>query len=161
MSESVKKIAVSCDEYGHLVEVLLALLRERGYEPIYFGPQAGDDPQDWPLVTKLAIDEVLQQNVEEAIVMCWTGTGCSIVANKIPGIRAALCLDAKTAEGAKVWNHANVLALSQRVTSEEVLKEILDVWFATPFSTDEWNVTQIRRVNALDDHRGAGIAENQ
>lgn len=76
------KIAVSCDEYGHLVDALLALLRKRGYEPIYFGPHAGEEAHDWPLVTQQAIDQVLKGKTTEAIVMCWTGTGCTIVANK-------------------------------------------------------------------------------
>ena len=67
-------------------------------------------------MTQKAIDEVIHGNAHEAIVMCWTGTGCSIIANKNSGIRAALCLDAQTAEGARIWNHANVLALSQRKT---------------------------------------------
>ena len=71
------------------------------------------------------------------------GTGCTIVANKIPGIRAALCLDAETAKGARIWNHANALALSQRATSAAVLEEILNAWFDTPCSTDQWNVTQM------------------
>ena len=153
MSTRSDKIAVSCDEHGPLVEVLLTLLRKRGYEPVYFGPQEGEDAQDWPLVTKEAIDQVLQGKAAEAIVMCWTGTGCSIVANKMPGIRAALCLDAKTAAGARTWNHANVLALSQRVTSAAVLEEILDAWYETPLSTDEWNMAQIDRVNGMDAHR--------
>ncbi len=153
--ERLKKIAVCCDEYGHLVEVLLTQLRKRGYEPIYFGPKAGEESQDWPIVTKSAVDQIVQGNAEEAIVMCWTGTGCSIVANKIPGIRAALCLDAATAQGAKKWNHANVLALSLRGTSEGVLEEILDAWFHTPFSNDEWNVTQVGFVNELDHHRSS------
>ncbi len=144
------KIAVSCDEYGHLVDVLLDLLRKRGYEPIYFGPHAGEEAHDWPLVTQQAIDQVLKGQAAEAIVMCWTGTGCTIVANKMPGIRAALCLDAETAKGARIWNHANALALSQRATSAAVLEEILNAWFDTPYSTDQWNVTQIDRVNDLD-----------
>ena len=150
MSTGLNKIAVSCDEYGPLVEILLALLCKRGYEPVYFGPQEGEDSQDWPIVTQAAISQIIQGKVEEAIVMCWTGTGCSIIANKMPGIRAALCMDAKTAAGARTWNHANVLALSQRMTSPAILEEILDAWYETPLSTDEWNVTQIDRVNALD-----------
>ena len=71
-SVMLTKIAVSCDEHGHLVDVLLALLRKRGYEPIYFGPHAGEEAHDWPLVTQQAIDQVLKGKAEEAIVMCWT-----------------------------------------------------------------------------------------
>ncbi|MCY4205449.1 MAG: RpiB/LacA/LacB family sugar-phosphate isomerase [Bacteroidetes bacterium] len=155
MGAKSSKVAVSSDEHGQLVDVLLLLLRKRGYQPIYFGPKAGEEAQDWPLVTKDAVELVLRGKAAEAIVICWTGTGCSIVANKMPGIRAALCLDAETARGARKWNHANVLALSQRVTSIAVLEEILDAWYDTPVSTDEWNVTQIERVNAMDNQRNS------
>lgn len=144
------RIAVSTDEHTHLVDYLLAELKNRGHEVIYHGPNAGEHSHDWPEVTLEAVREVTAGKADEAIVMCWTGTGCSIVANKVPGIRAALCPDAETARGARIWNHANVLALSLRATSEPIVKEILDQWFATPFSEDDWNKQQIDRVNALD-----------
>jgi ribose 5-phosphate isomerase B len=85
----------------------------------------------------------------QAVVCCWTGTGASIAANKVPGIRAALCGDAETAAGARRWNDANVLALSLRATSEAVLGEILDAWFATEPSADaddRANVTHLDRI---------------
>lgn len=145
------KIAVSSDEHTHLVDYLLTELQNRGHETVYFGPSAGESSQDWPLVTLDAIRQITEGLADEAIVMCWTGTGCSIAANKMPGIRAALCSDAETAKGARIWNHANVLALSLRSTSEPVVKEILDQWFATPFSEDAWNRLQIERVSKLDE----------
>jgi ribose 5-phosphate isomerase B len=144
------RIAVSTDEHTHLVDYLVTELKNRGHEVIYHGPAAGEHSKDWPEVTLEAVRELTAGKAEEAIVMCWTGTGCSIVANKVPGIRAALCPDAETARGARIWNHANVLALSLRATSEPIVKEILDQWFATPFSEDDWNKQQIDRVNALD-----------
>jgi ribose 5-phosphate isomerase B len=73
---------------------------------------------------------VADGRADQAVVCCWTGTGASIAANKVPGIRAALCGDAATAEGARRWNDANVLALSLRATSGPELEEILDAWFA-------------------------------
>ncbi len=85
--------------------------------------------------------------------MCWTGTGASLAANKVPGVRAALCADAETARGARTWNHANVLALSLRSTSEPVAHEILDAWFATPYSQDEWNRQQVEKIRAMDTRR--------
>jgi ribose 5-phosphate isomerase B len=88
--------------------------------------------------------------VQEAIVCCWTGTGASIVANKVVGISAALCADAETAKGSRVWNHANVLALSLRSTSEAIAKEILDAWFSTPYPDDEWNKKQIERISSSE-----------
>jgi ribose 5-phosphate isomerase B len=87
---------------------------------------------------------------DEAIVLCWTGTGCTLIASKVPGIRAALCIDAETAKGARTWNHANVLGLSLRLTSADALKEILTAWFETPYSTDEWNLQQIKRIQQTE-----------
>ena len=146
----VARIAVSSDEYGHLVEVVLRELKARKHEAFYFGPSAGEEAQDWPLVTSEAVRMVADGEADEAIVMCWTGTGCAIAANKVPGIRAALCHDAATAKGARVWNHANVLALSMRATPEAIAKEILELWFATPYSEDEWNLLQMKRLRTLE-----------
>ncbi len=146
----IMKIAVSTDERTHLVEVLLGELKKRGHEVVYFGPAEGGEPVDWPEVTLQAVEHVTEQHADEAIVMCWTGTGCSIVANKVSGIRAALCHDAETAKGARIWNHANVLALSLRATPEPVLTEILDRWFDTPYSEDDWNLKQMTRVREIE-----------
>lgn len=144
------RIAVSTDERHHLVDFVLDELKRRGHEVEYVGPAEGEDSADWPDVTLDAVERVTRGEAQEAIVMCWTGTGCTIVANKVPGIRAALCHDAETARGARVWNHANVLALSLRATPEAIAKEILDRWLDTPFSNDEWNVRQIERVNDIE-----------
>jgi len=144
------RIAVSTDERTHLVDAVLADLAKRGHEILYSGPGHGEASVDWPDVTLEAVERVRRREADEAIVMCWTGTGCSIVANKVPGIRAALCADAETARGARVWNHANVLALSLRATPEAIVKEILDRWFETPYSDDDWNRRQIGRVDEIE-----------
>ena len=144
------KIAVSTDERTHLVDVVLDELEKRGHDVVYFGPDEGGEPVDWPAVTLQAVDQITRQQADEAIVMCWTGTGCTIVANKVSGIRAALCHDAETAKGARIWNHANVLALSLRATPEPVLTEILDRWFDTPYSDDDWNLQQINHVREIE-----------
>lgn len=143
------KIAVSTDERTHLVDAVLDELRRREHEVTYFGPEPGQDA-DWPEVTVQAVEQVTNGQVDEAIVMCWTGTGSTIAANKVPGIRAALCRDAETARGARIWNHANVLGLSLRATPEAVAKEILEAWFATPYSDDEWNRRQTERIAELE-----------
>jgi len=144
------RIAVSADEYTHLVDILIWDLESRGHEVQFFGPAKGEEAQDWPDVTRQAVDQVRNEAADEAIVCCWTGTGASIAANKVQGIRAALCGDAETARGARVWNHANVLALSLRSTSEAVLKEILESWFGTAYSEDDWNREQIRKIRQMD-----------
>ncbi len=151
------KIAVSTDERTHLVDVVLGELKKRGHDVVYFGPAEGQEPVDWPEVTLQAVEHVTEQQADEAIVMCWTGTGCTIVANKVAGIRAALCHDAETAKGARIWNHANVLALSLRATPEPVLTEILDRWFATPCSEDDWNLRQMARIREIEEGGEKGV----
>ena len=145
------KIAVSSDERTSLVDTILSELDKHGHEAVYFGPQPGEKEMDWPVVTVDAAEQVAQGKANEAIVMCWTGTGSTLAANKVPGIRAALVHDAETARGAHVWNHANVLALSLRATSDALAKEILKTWFATTLSDDEWNVKQMVRIRELEE----------
>lgn len=144
------KIVISSDEHCPLIDVLLEEVQKRGHEVHYLGPRQGEKSIDWPDVTLAAMQEIQQGKAQEGIVLCWTGTGCSIVANKMQGIRAALCADAETARGARIWNHANVLALSLRLTSSAVLKEILEAWFETPYSTDPWNLQQMEKLKILE-----------
>lgn len=151
------KIALSTDEHTHLIETIKRELSDRGHEVMYFGPEAGEKSVDWPDVTLKAIEAVKAGRADEAIILCWTGTGCTIAANKVPGIRAALCNDGETARGARTWNHANVLALSLRSTPEGYIREILDSWFSTPFSEDKWNLDQMQKLANLDKrHSGDG-----
>lgn len=144
------KITVSSDEYSPLVKFVLENLEIRGHEVEYFGPKGMEDA-DWPEVTRKAVRRVAQKQAEESIVMCWTGTGACIAANKVKGIRAALCGDAETAKGARIWNHANTLALSIRATSIPVAKEILEAWFTTSFGDDDWNFKQIERIQKMEE----------
>jgi ribose 5-phosphate isomerase B len=151
------RIALGSDEKTALTDALIAELRARGHEVTLFGPVAPEDAEfDWPLTSGRAAQAVASGAADEAIVCCWTGTGASIAANKIRGVRAALCLDAATAKGARTYNHANVLALSLRATSIAVAKEILDAWFSTPWSDDEWNRQQVARIVALEVNRDGG-----
>jgi ribose 5-phosphate isomerase B len=145
------KIAIGSDERTHLTDFVIAELKRRGHDPLPFGPLAENDPEkDWPLTSSKVATAVATNQADEGIVFCWTGTGASIAANKVPGIRAALCHDAETAQGARTWNHANVLALSLRATTEGIAKEILDAWFATPYSDDAWNHQQMERIRQLE-----------
>ncbi len=146
------RIAIGSDERTHLTNVVIAELKQRGHEVLPFGPLAENDPEgDWPQTSSKVAQAVANKQADEGIVCCWTGTGASIAANKVPGIRAALCHDAQTASGARTWNHANVLALSLRTTTEAIAKEILDAWFSTPYSTDDWNRLQIARIQQLEE----------
>jgi ribose 5-phosphate isomerase B len=149
------RLVVSSDERTALVDVVLDELRKRGHEVEYIGPGPGGEA-DWPEVTVQAAERVADGMADEAVVMCWTGTGCTIAANKVRGIRAALCGDAETARGARVWNHANVLALSLRATPEAIACEILDAWFGTPLSEDDWNRRQVERIADLERKYSSG-----
>jgi ribose 5-phosphate isomerase B len=131
------RIAVSSDERTGVADRVVEELRRRGHEPVPHGALAEGDRPDWAWASESAARDVAEGRADQAVVCCWTGTGASIAANKVPGIRAALCADAQTAEGARKWNDANVLALSLRTTSEAQLGEILDAWFATGPSGDE------------------------
>src|SRR5579862_6011913 len=103
------KIALGSDEKHALMDALVADLCSCGYELVFFGPLAeGDADVDWPLTSGNVAEAVAAGRAEQGIVCCWTGTGASIAANKVRGVRAALCHDAETARGARVYNHANV-----------------------------------------------------
>ncbi|GAP48364.1 RpiB/LacA/LacB family sugar-phosphate isomerase [Streptomyces azureus] len=144
------RISVSSDMDEPVARSLVAALRDRGYEVRPHGAlRPGDDPQ-WAVCSESAAREVADGTADQAVVCCWTGTGASIAANKVPGVRAALCTDAYTADGARRWNDANVLALSLRLTSEPLLKEILDAWFAGEPSTDAEDRQNVDRVRLLD-----------
>ena len=143
------RISVAADERTGVADTLVEELRRRGHEPVAHGALEPGERDDWAWASEAAARDVAEGRAEQAIVACWTGTGCSIAANKVPGIRAALAFDAETAEGARSWNDAKVLALSLRVTSEAVLSEILDAWFAGEPSTAEDDVANIRHVDQI------------
>jgi ribose 5-phosphate isomerase B len=108
------RIAVAADERSALAQFLLEELVGRGHELVIHGALADGERADWAWGSAAAAQDVSAGRVEQAIVCCWTGTGAAIAANKVAGIRAALCGDAVTAAGARRWNDANVLALSLR-----------------------------------------------
>jgi ribose 5-phosphate isomerase B len=131
------RIAVAADERTGVADALVDELQERGHELILHGAYASDERPDWAWASERAARDVADGRADQAVVACWTGTGASIAANKVTGIRAALCADAPTAAGARKWNDANVLALSLRLTSQAALEEILDAWFEAGPSADE------------------------
>ncbi|WP_037679937.1 RpiB/LacA/LacB family sugar-phosphate isomerase [Streptomyces griseus] len=144
------RISVSSDMDEPVARSLVEQLRARGHEVRAYGAlRTGDDPR-WAVCSETAAREVAAGTADQAVVCCWTGTGASIAANKVPGVRAALCTDAYTADGARRWNDANVLALSLRLTSEPLLKEILDAWFAADAGEDAEDRENIAHVERLD-----------
>jgi ribose 5-phosphate isomerase B len=127
------KIAVGSDELTTLTQAVLEWLHEGGHQITLYGPLA-ETEEPWSKIARDVGEAVAQGETKEGILFCWTGTGVSIAANKIPGVRAALCDDGETARGARLWNDANVLCLSLRRTSEAQAKEILEAWFDTAYS---------------------------
>src|SRR4051812_34653332 len=144
------RIAVAADEDTGVAGAVGGQLRARGHDPVVPGALAPGERDDWAWCCETAARDVADGRAEQAVVCCWTGTGASIAANKVAGIRAALCGDAATAEGARRWNDANVLALSLRTTSEAQLAEILDAWFAAAPSTEDDDVANVDHVADLD-----------
>lgn len=141
------KIAVGSDEKTNLTTAVVARLQEMGHQVQPYGALAGENTP-WPAVAEAVAGAILRGEAEEGVLLCWMGTGVSIAANKLPGIRAALCADAETARGARLWNHANVLVMSLRLTSEAVAREMLEAWFSTPFGggEDAQNVAMVREL---------------
>ena len=143
------RIAVAADERVGIADVIAAELEKRGHEAIPHGALSEAERDDWAWASEAAARDVAEGRAEQAVVCCWTGTGASIAANEVAGIRAALCGDAGTADGARRWNDANVLALSLRSTSEAELAEILDAWFAGSPSgeaADAANIDHLREI---------------
>ncbi len=138
------KIVLGSDERTHVTDFVADELRRRGHDVTLVGPPAGED-LPWPDVAERAGRRVVSGEAEQGVLFCWTGTGVSMAANKVPGVRAALCGDAETARGARRWNDANVLCLSLRATSEVIAKEILDAWFdAGPDRSEARNIEKVR-----------------
>jgi len=163
------RVAVSADERAGVAGLLVDELRRRGHEvsphgalappgslpetdePPAGGGEAGPDRREqWAWASEAAAREVADGRAAQAIVCCWTGTGASIAANKVPGVRAALCTDAATAAGARRWNDANALALSLRSTSEAELAEILDAWFATAPSDEAGDRANVEHLGEIE-----------
>jgi len=135
---------------------LAAALERRGHEVLRHGALAepaggGGQDEQWAWATESAAREVAEGRAELAVVCCWTGTGASIAANKVRGVRAALCQDAATAAGARRWNDSNVLAISLRATSEAELEEILDAFLDTPASAEREDRANVAHLDAMEE----------
>src|SRR4051812_25252410 len=143
------KVAVAADERTGVAEAVVEELRRRGHEPLLHGALNEAERDGWAWASEAAARDVAEGRADQGIVACWTGTGASIAANKVPGIRAALCADAETAAGARKWNDANVLALSLRSTSEALLGEILERWFEGEPSPEADDVANVEHVDEI------------
>jgi ribose 5-phosphate isomerase B len=136
----MSRVAFGTDEATELADAIRAALAAGGHEVIVVG--VGDP---WPDVGRAVGEAVAAGRADRGVVCCWTGTGVSIAANKVPGVRAALCTDAETARGARKWNDANVLALGLRLTSAAVAKEMLDAFLSTdPDESEREQIAKLR-----------------
>jgi len=126
------RVAFGADERTALSDEITTALRAAGHEVVL---RVDDDP--WPDVGRRVGEAVAAGDADRGVVCCWTGTGVSIAANKVPGVRAALCTDAETARGARRWNDANVLALGLRLTSPTVAREVLEAFLGTEADAGE------------------------
>jgi ribose 5-phosphate isomerase B len=126
------RVAFGTDEVTSLTQEIKDALTERGHDVA-----AVSEGEPWPEVGQAVGEAVASGSADRGVVCCWTGTGVSIAANKVAGVRAALCTDAETAHGARRWNDANVLAMGLRLTSPEVAREMLDAFLATDVDADE------------------------
>src|SRR4051794_9867268 len=144
------RVAVAADERVGIAEAIVEALRIRGHDPISHGALNDAERDDWAWASEAAARDVAEGRTDQAIVCCWTGTGASIAANKVPGVRAALCVDAQTAAGARRWNNANVLALSLRATSQAELGEILDAWFEAKPSADAADQANVAHLSEIE-----------
>jgi ribose 5-phosphate isomerase B len=143
------RVAVAADERVGVAEALVEELRRRGHDPLPHGALREGEREDWAWASEAAARDVAEGRADQAVVCCWTGTGASIAANKVGGIRAALCADAQTAAGARRWNDANCLALSLRSTSEAELEEILDAWFGSEASEEADDLENVRHLDEI------------
>jgi ribose 5-phosphate isomerase B len=144
-----KRVAVGADDLYPAVNAVVKYLKEKGFEVVPIGAVKTGRPEPWPLVGYEVGRLVASGEVDWGVVICYTGTGVSIAANKVKGVRVALCNDAETAKGARLWNDANVLALSGRLVTEYLAREILEAWIST-VKIDESEAKNIELLKKLD-----------
>lgn len=142
------KIAVGSDERSAATDAVVEELRRRGIDVELHGPLAGEQ-KEWAEVSEEVARAVAEGRADRGVLFCWTGTGSSMAANKVAGVRAALCPDAETARGARRWNDANVLAMSLRLTTPILAREILEAFLETD-DVDPSEVPNIDRMRRLE-----------
>lgn len=142
------RIAFAADEPYPVHETLRSALHTEGHDVVPFGACADGGEHPWADVAAAAAAAVASGQCDEGVFLCWSGTGISMAANKVAGIRAALCGDPATAAAARIWNHANVLCLAHRALTDELAREILTAWLDTPFG--ERGTDGVARLNRLD-----------
>lgn len=142
------RIAVGSDEKTKLTDFVFQYLKDKGHEIELFGALA-KPKAIWSEVGREVAEAVKDKKVNEGLIMCWTGTGVAMAANKVPGVRAVTVTDRKATEGARKWDHANILCFSCFL-EEKTVREILDAWFSTPFSQDPQDVKGVEKLGEIE-----------
>ncbi len=145
-----KKFIVGSDRPYPAAKFILEYLKSKGYEVTPIGALVDGNPVPWPDVAYEGAKSLSEGKVDSAVLMCYTGTGVSIVANKVKGVRAAPCPDAQTAKLARLLNDANALTLSARLTTEELAKEIIDAWLSIE-QPDPTRADRFEKIRKIED----------
>ncbi len=143
------RIAVSSDGKSRLTRYVIEYLRSAGHNVVLFGALRKKNAE-WVEASSVPVEQFMEGKFDEVILFCWTGTGAAIAANKVPGIRAALCTEPDQARGARRWNHANVLVLSMQLTSNAKAREILDAWFSEEYGTTQFDLRNVAKLDKLE-----------
>jgi ribose 5-phosphate isomerase B len=141
ISLEAMRIVVGADDEGAVADTVIDELRSRGHDVTVL------DREQWPDVARRVAETVASGEADQGVLFCWTGTGTSMAANKVPGVRAALAWDPWIAEGARKWNDANVLVMSLKRTEPDTAREILDAWL----SVDEPDPDEADNIARLSD----------
>ncbi|MGH9877845.1 MAG: ribose 5-phosphate isomerase B [Nitrososphaerales archaeon] len=149
------KIVMGSDHYGYaLKENLKAHLKELGHEPVDLGCDSPDVPVDYPDVAIEVAESIARGEYERGILVCGTGIGMAIVANKIPGVRAACCHDPYSAERARKSNDAQIITMGAQVIAPTLGRQLLDYWLASEFAGGR-SAPKVEKIKALDRRRGS------
>ena len=143
------KIAIGCDEAAFdLKQVIIEHLKAKGYEVDDFGAEKGEVVL-YPDVAYKVADEIASGHYERGILLCGTGIGMSICANKVPGVRAAVCHDPFSAQRARKSNDAQIMCLGERVVGKELAKCLVDIWLTCEFAGGG-SIPKVERIHELE-----------
>jgi len=147
---SIKKVIISSDRPYPVARFIVEYVKSKGYEVIPMGALKEGQQVPWPDAGYTAAKSLANREADFAILMCYTGTGITIVANKVKGVWAAPCVDAQTAKLARFLNNANALTLSARLITEDLAKEIIDAWFSVE-EADPKRASRFKRVREIEE----------
>lgn len=155
VNTTVRRVAVGSDMQHETANAIAGHLERAGYAVVLCGAVGGPDTP-WPQVAEQVARLVATGGVDTAVLCCWTGTGVSIAANKVPGVRAALCINQEVARGARRWNDANVLAIGLCTTDADTGTAIVDAWLE-PADVDPGEIDNIAGVAQLEQRYGSAF----